>query len=108
MVIEAGVLHPLAIVRLSPAGERRWPRGSWRRAQAPHHFIAIHTGHADVEEHQVGPAARERRQRLGSGVRHSRFRAGQLEDQAQARGRIAVVVDHQNPERIVTGHKSGI
>ncbi len=60
--------------------------------------MAIHAGHADVEQHELRRLLPEKFQRLGSAVRFAYQVLVAAQEGRKERGGIDVVVDHQNAQ----------
>lgn len=96
MVREAGRRRALQVALLAPAGQRDQHRPRQRRIAAlpSRQFVAVHFRHADVEDDHSGAEARRVLQRLVAAVEDRHLGAEQAQQGAEAVGRIAVVIDH--------------
>ena len=69
-MIEARLARAPPVLFLSPAGQRdeHQPIAVLATPEASRHFVAIHAGHADVEQHDLGPLGFERGDGHGDGA----------------------------------------
>ena len=78
-------------------GQHQHRRTVLAKTHAPHGLDAVHTGHADVEEHHIRTQGLDRLHRAEPvcGFSHHRDALGAVEDQTQARPHQRLVVDQQ-------------
>src|ERR1700722_18446917 len=98
MVIETGVFRPLAVFVLAPAGEGDQDGRSSTQfvTDVSGGFVAVHAGHTDVEEHDVGVmlfGGGDGFEAVGGGPD---LGAGEAEDHAEALAGILIVVGDDN------------
>src|SRR4029079_2668838 len=95
VAVEAGVFRALAIVGLAPAGDRddRNLARPGRGAQLPADLVAVQAGQAEVEQDRVGAQRVGPDERLRPGAGDVGLVAAEREQQRQALGAVAVVVD---------------
>ena len=97
VVIEAGLVRAAAILVLAPAGQGDdgGPLQAGLAAEPAADLVAVHAGHADIEQDELGAEV----DRLAQGGRpvvgHADLLPGQLQQHAQAHGRVNVVVHDQ-------------
>src|SRR6185437_1311942 len=65
-------------------------------AQSLGQLVAAHAWHADIQQKQLGAQLRGDLKRMSTRVRHGDFVAGKSEEECEAIGCVAVVVDDQD------------
>jgi ferritin-like metal-binding protein YciE len=91
----AGVLLP----RHPRHGNQQGPAAAGQSAQPPSEFAAVHAGHHDVQQGDVGRRGRGQPQRGGAVVGSQRLMSPEIEDLGEGVGVVAVVVHDQHAEQ---------
>src|SRR5690606_20860909 len=99
VLVEAGLERLALVLLLRPARKREQPDqlAVGTCPDAPRDLVAVHLGQADVEQDDLRPKAFHRLQRFTRAVCGDDLVAVELEDETQARGGVAIVVDHEHP-----------
>ena len=100
VVVEAGGTRALLVLYLAPAGDGDQHGLAVARVQSqpPRDFVAVHSRHADVEQHGIGAKPRHRIERVLPAEFDLVLDAEQLQHHAHGLGRVDVVIDHQHAQ----------
>src|SRR5690606_29988011 len=98
MLVEARLERLPFVLFLGPAGQREetYCTAFRPRPNSPRHLVSVHLRQTDVEQDDVRPKRVDGAQGLSRAVNRLDFVTVELENETQARGRIAIVVDDEH------------
>ena len=103
MHVETGIRGFAPVLVLSPAGDRDQAHvaAPGRLPDATARFVAVHPGHAQVEEHRLRMKCLGKLESLFSVMRNTNLMPDELQERRQAGRHVAVIVDDQNLQLVV-------
>ena len=99
--VEPGLRRSIAVLLLSPPGHGNQLRSPARGAQAelPRRFVAIHSRHPEIEQHDIGVERLRQRERLDAIMGRTNVVPCELKLQRQRLGGVVIVIGDENAQR---------